>query len=121
MQQQSRRAFLRRVALGMAACAAGQAFTIASDPLTARAQAGPSTVWQAEWERLIAAATAEGRLSLITWGDTWGGPGFPGFSGVAARFEEAFPGIVVDRLSESSATVWLDKSRQSRRDNTNLY
>lgn len=121
MRQQSRRAFLRTVAVGVAACAASQAFTIASHPPTARAQPDYPPTWPSEWESLVAAATAEGRLSLITWGNTWGGSGFPGFGGVAARFEEAFPGIVVDRLSESSATVWLDKIRQSRRAGTNLY
>jgi iron(III) transport system substrate-binding protein len=121
MQPQSRRTFLRNVAIGVAACAAGQAFTLASHPPPVRAQPERPSAWQTEWESLIAAATTEGRLSLITWGDTWGGPGFAGFSGVAARFEEAFPGIVVDRLSESSATVWLDKVRQSRRAGSDRY
>jgi iron(III) transport system substrate-binding protein len=114
MSTLSRRAFLTIAALGSATAA----FRFAAAPnAVARAHAAPARddPWHQEWERLVAAATAEGRLGLITWGDTWGGPSFPGFRGVVARFEEAFPGIVVDHLPESSATVWLEKVRQGRR------
>jgi iron(III) transport system substrate-binding protein len=71
--------------------------------------------WEKEWEAVIAAATMEGRLSLLTWGMTWGGSGYPA---VIERFEQAFPGIKVDHLAESSASVWLSRVRQERRAGT---
>ena len=120
MAMLSRRSFLRFAAVG----AATAAISIASAPTAvARTYAAPARddAWQQEWERLVAAATAEGRLGLITWGDTWGGPTFPGFRGIVARFEEAFPGIVVDHLVESSATVWLEKVRQGRQTGSYAY
>jgi ABC-type Fe3+ transport system substrate-binding protein len=57
----------------------------------------------------------EGKLSLITWGDTWGGPGYGGFRQMVATFQQTFPGIAVDWLPENSASVWLDKVRLDRR------
>jgi ABC-type Fe3+ transport system substrate-binding protein len=105
----SRRAFLKVAALAAVSTATAHAHPAQDDP------------WQHEWDGLVAAATAEGRLSLITWGDTWGGSAYPGFRGVVARFEEAFPGIVVDHLPESSATVWLDKVRQARRAGSDAF
>ena len=109
----TRRLFLRIAALA----AATSAIPLVSMPGLSPARAAPAhdDAWQQEWDDLVAAARAEGRLAIITWGDTWGGPTFPGFRGVVARFADAFPGIVVDHLVESSANVWLDKVRQGRR------
>ena len=57
----------------------------------------PAPAWRQEWEGVITAARAEGKLSLLTWGDTWGGVGY---RRVVDRFQQAFPGVAVDRLSE---------------------
>ena len=57
---------------------------------------------------LVAAATAEGQLSLLTLVGT-------GYEAVMASFREAFPGIEVTRVAESSAGVWLAQVRTERR------
>jgi iron(III) transport system substrate-binding protein len=67
------------------------------------------------WDEAVAAATAEGRLSLLTWGNTWGGSTYRGFQGAAAAFERVFPGIKVDWHGESSASTWLARLRAERR------
>jgi len=71
-------------------------------------QATQEAAWTSEWTDLIAAATREGRLSLITWGAG-------GYGRAIDHFKQAFPGITVDQLAESSATVWLNTVRQQRR------
>lgn len=129
----NRRAFLQVAALDAAALAAAcaPAAAPAAAPVIshavqeAAASAQPAqeaiqgvvegTGWEREWEDVIAAATAEGRLSLLTWGMTWGGSGYPA---VIESFEQAFPGIKVDQLAESSASVWLGKVLQERRAGT---
>jgi hypothetical protein len=67
-----------------------------------------------DWQSLVTAARAEGRLSILTWGDAWGGPGFGGFASAVERFEKTFPGVAVARLGESSARVWLRQIGQAR-------
>ena len=64
--------------------------------------------WTEEWEALAAAARAEGKLSLLTLVGR-------GYRQVIDGFEQAFPGIVVDWLAESSPGVWLNQVRQERR------
>jgi iron(III) transport system substrate-binding protein len=108
----SRRALLKFAALGAAGAAASGA--VAAGP-RALQEAG----WQREWDDLVAAARAEGRLSLVTWADSWGGPGYGGFGGTIKQFERAFPGLVVDPwLAESSASVWLARALEARRAGT---
>lgn len=58
-----------------------------------------------DWERLVAAARAEGQLSLVTLVNR-------GWSAVIESFERAFPGVAVRRLAESSAPVWWDAVRR---------
>jgi ABC-type Fe3+ transport system substrate-binding protein len=105
----SRRAFLTVAALGgVAVVSAGAA---AAGPRALR-----EVVWSRQWDDLVAAARAERTLSLVTWADTWGGPGYGGFGATIRRFEQAFPGVVVDPwLAESSASVWLARARAVRR------
>jgi iron(III) transport system substrate-binding protein len=98
----SRRAFVRLAALGAVASMA---------PLPAALAGG-------EWHAAVRAAQAEGRLSLLTWGTTWGGSGFPT---VIQAFEREFPGITVDLVGESSARVWLQRLRQERRAGTYAF
>src|SRR5438105_7596596 len=89
----SRRSLLRVAAAGGAAAAMGALVV------------GASADWQAEWDELVAAARAEGRVSLVTWGTTWGGSGF---RTVFDAFEHAFPGVVVDPwLADGAASAWL--------------
>jgi iron(III) transport system substrate-binding protein len=61
------------------------------------------------WEELVAAARREGGLSLVTLVGR-------GWTPVIESFEQAFPGIAVGRLAESSAPVWWDAVRRGRAD-----
>jgi iron(III) transport system substrate-binding protein len=125
MEKLMRRALLLNVALEATAlataCAGGaaQAAVPRSAPTQSVAEAvtTPSS-WTAEWDGVIEAARAEGKLSLLTWGETWGGAGYPR---VVEGFQQAFPGVVVERHSESSASVWLNKVRQGRRAGTDAF
>src|SRR5688572_30043858 len=106
----NRRRFLRTAAAGVVAAAALKG--------TATAQPGPrehETAWATEWAQLVAAAEADGRLALLTWGTTWGGSGFPN---VIRAFKSEFPSIEVDLVGESSANVWLGRVRRERRAGT---
>lgn len=108
----NRRTFLRVTALAAAASPPPtQAVTSPVAPTPAAPSPQPTQVaaWQKEWEEVISAARAEGKLSLLTWGAR------VGYRRVIERFRQAFPGIVVDWLAESSASVWLGKVRQERR------
>jgi iron(III) transport system substrate-binding protein len=65
------------------------------------------TIRTTEWEAVVAAATREGQLALITLANR-------GWTTVIERFERAFPGIAVHRLAESSAAAWRDALRRGR-------
>ena len=97
----TRRTFLRVASLGAAA---------AASPLATPA-AHAAWTQQTAWADIVAAARAEGTLSLLTWGETWGGVGFPE---VIARFEEVFSRVTVTLLGENSADVWLARVREER-------
>src|SRR5438094_880207 len=117
----SRRAFLQMTGLGAAASAA--ACSLAAPPAVSPASAdtapavpprGPPTqdgTWERQWEDLIAAARAEGKLSLVTMVGS-------GYRTVFESFQQAFPGIAIDWLAESTARVWLDRVRQERQAGT---
>lgn len=111
MNTLNRRAFLRLATLAAAASAAACSLSAVAEVPRISSDSGPGSAWEKEWGDLIVAAQAEGKLSLLTWGDTWGSAGYPR---VVAGFEQVFPGIKVERLSESSASVWLGKVRQGR-------
>jgi iron(III) transport system substrate-binding protein len=118
MRTLTRRALLHLAALGAAASAAACVPGTAPAAPVAGVQVGQATrsaappvqdaSWTTEWEDVVAAARREGRLSLITWGDR-------GYRAAIESFERAFPGITVDQLAESSASVWLGQVRQERR------
>lgn len=97
----SRRRFLRVAALG---CGALWSWPALAQELTPDGREDPDAQ---QWLDLVAAARAEGKLSLITYGNTWGGPTYRGFLGVARAFEQAFPSITVDVWTEASASTWL--------------
>ena len=106
-----RRALLKaagvQTALWWAGCASGKTPRQAPPP-------GATGDWQRDWRALVEAARAEGRVSVLTWGNAWGGPGFGGFAAAVERFERAFPGVAVDRVGESSPRVWLRQIEQAR-------
>lgn len=95
----------RRRLLHLIGGMAASAMPLASTPVHAGAD------WRLRWDKLIAAAQAEGALSLITWAATWGGVGF---SAAIDAFTTAFPGITVQWLPESAADVWLAAVRRER-------
>ena len=68
----------------------------------------PDAGWEADWARLVAAATAEGALSLITMVGR-------GYQRVIEGFERAFPAVRVDHLAESSPGVWLAAAERGHR------
>jgi hypothetical protein len=76
----SRRAFLGVAALGAVS-------TISAGAVAAGARGLREASWWREWDDAVAAARVEGRLSLVTWADSWGGPGYGGFGKTARRFE----------------------------------
>jgi iron(III) transport system substrate-binding protein len=107
-----RRAFLKAASLGSVSA-------VCADAVAAGPGAPQEASWRREWDDVVAAATAEGRLSLVTWANSWGGPGYAGFGGTIKRFEQTFPGVVVDPwLKESSASAWLARAREARRTGT---
>jgi len=75
-------------------------------PQSQTAAAAPAA-WEREWERLTTAARAEGKLVVATLaGD--------GRRKVVTAFQDAFPGIVVEHQSFSSASLFLPKLLQER-------
>lgn len=114
----TRRALFAAAALPATVWWAGCASRTPSGGAPAGGEGGPprgaTGDWRRDWQALIEAARAEGRLSLLTWGNAWGGPGFAGFAGAVERFEKAFPGVAVDRLGESSPRVWMASIQQAR-------
>jgi iron(III) transport system substrate-binding protein len=116
-QRTTRRALLKAAAVQTAlwaGCASGKTPGSAAAPGGAGPPRGITGDWQRDWQVLVEAARAEGRLSILTWGNAWGGPGFAGFAGAVDRFEEAFPGVAVERLGESSPRVWLTSIHAAR-------
>ncbi len=98
-----RRAFLGAAgAVTAAACAPG-----AAGPTPDQApQGGQGAPWEAEWQRLVAAAKQEGTLSLFTLAGA-------GYRRAADGFEKAF-GITVEHGAESSASIWVPKMEKER-------
>ena len=132
MHVMNRRAVLQVAGLGVAApaaaCLPGTAPAVptvspqrsgaaqpAAPPEAARGQEsarpGPpakDSAWTTHWQDIVAAAEREGTLSLLTVVGR-------GYRSVIERFEQAFPGISVQHVAESSPTVWLGATRQARR------
>ena len=98
-----RRTFLAAgSAAGVAACAPAATSPSSVQP----AGGGPKAEWEAEWERLAAAAKREGKLSVFTLAGT-------GYRKALDQFQEAF-GIEADHQSESSASIWVPKMERER-------
>ena len=96
----NRRAFLG--AIGIAGTAVACAPSVPVPPSSATAPqpagaAGDQAAWEQDWESLIAAAKQEGRLSFLSL------PG-AGYRKLLDAFEAAFPGIVAEAQSGTSAT-----------------
>ncbi|MBI3967078.1 MAG: hypothetical protein HY329_15695, partial [Chloroflexi bacterium] len=118
MARLTRREFLWSSVLGTVASVAGcsAAASAALRPIRADVEHKARKVvppvegmdWHGEWDELGAAAKREGALSLITVVGR-------GYRLAIESFEQAFPGVRVDHLAESSANVWLDQVRRGRR------
>lgn len=63
----------------------------------AKAAAVPGAVSDAEWEKLVAAAKQEGKLSVATYAGT-------GYRAAVEAFQEAFPGIQVEHSQFQSSS-----------------
>ncbi len=107
----SRRGFLRIAGFAsMASAAAACAPTAAPAPAAqggASAAPAAKAAWEAEWEKLVAAAKQEGGLKVLT---TAGG----GYRKALDVFEKTFPGIAVEHEAFSSASLVMPKIRQER-------
>lgn len=99
----------RRTFLGTAgaATAAAACAPAASTPSAGVDSArGQKAEWEIEWDRLVAAAKQEGKLSVFTLAGT-------GYRHALDGFQDAF-GIEVDHQTESSASIWVPKMRRER-------
>lgn len=99
----NRRAFLGAAG---AAAAAACAPTVEAPQAGQPSGTGPKAEWEVEWDRLVAAAKQEGKLSVFTLAGA-------GYRKAADGFEKAF-GIAVDHGSESTASIWVPKMERER-------
>ena len=107
----NRRGFLRVTGLAAggaaaAACAPGAAPTSPSAPAPSAA-ANQAPGGQAEWDRLLAAAKSEGKLSVLTLSGT-------GYRKALDEFEAGL-GITVDHEAAPSSSVWTNKVLSERK------
>ena len=98
----------RRAFIGAAggAAAAACAPTASAPSQGQPSGTGPKAEWEVEWDRLVAAAKQEGKLSLFTLAGA-------GYRKAADGFEKAF-GISVEHGAESSASIWVPKMEKER-------
>lgn len=110
----TRRKFVRVLGLGGAALAAGTACAPAAAPAPAapavRTAPGndPGPGFQAEWDRLVAAAKQDGRLVAVTIG------GAAPQRALMDKFQDTFPGISVDQQKDGSINIWGPRALQER-------
>ncbi|MEK7216021.1 MAG: hypothetical protein AAB289_10540 [Chloroflexota bacterium] len=107
---ESRRGFVRAglgagVAGVLGRCAAPAA-PAPAPPLVPAPSAPPA--WQQEWDRLVAAARQEGRLSAVTLAGV-------GYRKAFDEFEKAFPGITVELHTFTSSGLFAPKVLQERK------
>lgn len=94
----ARRTFLQ-TGLGAALAGCAPSVTAPSDPGPSREAKAP---WEAEWERVVAAAKQEGKLSLLAQGSA-------GLREGIDAFEQAFPGIEVDAEGPPAMGTYAQK------------
>ena len=108
MRLVSRRAFLRTASASGLAVGVALAGLAASSPALSQQSTAPKPAaaddWQTSWADLIAAAQAEGALSLVTVAGA-------GYRALIAQFQQEFPAIAVSHLPESSERLWFDAVR----------
>jgi len=85
-----------------------------SPELAVPSGAAQDSTWGREWDDVVVAAKREGTLSLLTVVGR-------GYRNMIERFEQAFPGVSVHHVAESSPAVWLGTARQARRANTAAF
>src|SRR5438477_1250630 len=104
MPDLGRRAFIRSAGAGvaLAACA-----PTAPAPLR---QTAPATGmgWEKQWEDLVAAARAEGKVSVLTLVGA-------GYRRAMDAFEGAFPGVTVEHEAPASMGPFSQKIIQERK------
>lgn len=94
----NRRAFLETtLGAGAAACAPS-----ISAPGAPDAPSGPKAPWEAEWERTVAAANEEGKVSLLAQGSA-------GLREGIEAFQQAFPSIEVDAEGPAAMGTYAQK------------
>ncbi|MEK7216270.1 MAG: hypothetical protein AAB289_11795 [Chloroflexota bacterium] len=108
----SRRGFLESAgAAGIAAGAVACAPAAAPAPPAAQpaAPAAPArAAWEAEWERVTAAAKQEGRLAVASLSG-------PGYAKGMEGFMTAFPGVKVELQQVASASILIPKVVEERK------
>ncbi len=109
-QRVSRRSFL-----GAAGAVGGAAMAFAcssSAPVPVAQTPSPATTakpaWEAEWDKLVAAAKGEGKLHILTIAGT-------GYQKWIAAFEESFPGIAAEHQQTPSMGPHLARILEERK------
>lgn len=100
-----RRTFLAAAGTAGAAAAAACA-PAAATPTGGSGATGQKAEWELEWDRLVAAARQEGKLSVFTLAGA-------GYRKALDAFQDAFS-IEVDHQTESSASIWVPKMERER-------
>lgn len=111
----SRRVFFQ--AAGAAGLAAACAPAAAPPPAATGGAPSPGggtakPAWQEEWDKWVAAARQEGKVSIVNLPGT-------GFKDAIAAFEKAYPGIAVESQTFASASLLIPKVQQER--NAGIY
>lgn len=104
MNATTRRGFIQSAGAGSiaVACAPGASPTAGTSPDSAGKQA-----WEAEWDKLVAAAKQEGKLVIQTLAGE-------GYRKLLDTFQQAFPGIDVE-LTAIASSSWAPKFLSERK------
>ena len=105
----TRRRLLEAGGLGAAGViAAGCAPNASAPPSQPSAPPAARLAWEKEWDELVAAAKAEGKVSVLTLVGA-------GYRKSLDAFEEAFPGIIVDHQPFPSASLFGPRILEERK------
>lgn len=109
--QVSRRGVLKIAGLSTAAAVAAACASAApptTSPTPSTAAAGGKQEWEVEWDKLVATARQEGKLSIITIAGT-------GYRKWMAAFEEALPGITVEHQQVPQVQAYVSRLLEERK------
>ena len=102
----ARRQFLGTAMGAAAAAACAPAAAPAAPAAPAPPVGAPRAAWEVDWDRLVAAAKQEGKLSAFTLTGS-------GYRKALEEFERSF-GVNVDHQAEASASIWVPKMQKER-------